>query len=167
MSSSKFKNNQGFTLVEVLISMVIIVIGTVGAFLAIQGAITQTTLSSSQSIAAYLAQEGIEIVRNIRDTNYIRHRSWDEGIPEGNCLEADYTSNGLSSCGSQPRYLSVNGQGFYNYSSGTTTQFKRKIGIEKPDDNEMRVTVTIEWQEKGKNYQIVLKGNINNTRKTL
>lgn len=169
-----FKFNQSFTLVEVLVSMAIIAIGGIGAFITIQKGITQSAASSSRTVAAYLAQEGIEIVRNIRDTNYLNQRydiqvSWDSGIPAGTCLEADYTSPSLSFCsGGTPKYLKRDSQGFYNYTSGKDTQFKRQIGITKlNNDNELSITVTVTWEEKNENQQFILKGNLYNTQKSL
>jgi len=176
MLNSKF--NQGFTLVEVLISMAIISIGAIGAFLAIQNGVAQTTFSSSRSTAAYLAQEGIEIVRNIRDTNYLRDRykypgeaqiPWDDGIPAGNCLEVDYQSKKLLTCGRDSegklgRYLNIDQDGFYSYFLGKKTPFKRKIEIQKTDNSQIKIMVTVEWEERGKSYNFVLQGNIYNVR---
>jgi prepilin-type N-terminal cleavage/methylation domain-containing protein len=174
MFSSKIvKRNQSFTLVEVLISMAIITIGAVGVFFALQGGITQTALSSSRTIAAYLGQEGIEIVRNIRDTNYLEKRygdptiRWDNGIPEGNCFEVDYQSEELSRCGADLKNLKFDNSNGYNYLSGENTQFKRKIQINKLDDNEIEIIVTVEWQEREENYNFVLQGNLYNIEKSL
>jgi hypothetical protein len=38
------------------------------------------SLNQSKLIAYYLGQEGIENIRNIRDTNWLNDRAWDQGI---------------------------------------------------------------------------------------
>ncbi len=63
--------NKSFTLIEVIIAIFILTMGTVGAFSLIQRTIAFTSISSSRLTAAYLAQEGMEIARNIRDSNYL------------------------------------------------------------------------------------------------
>ena len=63
---------RGFTLVEVLVSIFIVTVGAGGAFSLVQKTLNFTTNAALQLEASYLAQEGIEIVRNIRDTNLLK-----------------------------------------------------------------------------------------------
>ena len=74
------KNNKGLTLIELVIAIFVISIGVVGTFGVLQKIVVSTSLSSSKLVAAYLAQEGIEIVRNIRDTNWVEGEAWDNDI---------------------------------------------------------------------------------------
>jgi hypothetical protein len=46
-------------------------------------------------------------------------------------------------------FLNLESSGFYGYSSGTSTPFKRKISISYPEANKMEVTVKVYWQKKG------------------
>lgn len=83
------RNRQrGFSLLEVIIGITVIVmviVGTIGVYV--------TTLSTSRTllqrlIASELAQEGLEIVRNIRDTNWKQGLEWDQqGASEQNLWE--------------------------------------------------------------------------------
>ena len=52
-------------MIESTIAIFLLIVGTVGAFTLIQKTITFTAISSSQLVASYLAQEGIEVIRNI------------------------------------------------------------------------------------------------------
>jgi len=157
-----YKN--GFTLIEVLIAIFLITTGVIGAFTLIQQVISSISVSSSKLTAAYLAQEGIEIVRNIRDTNWLEQREppileWDEGLDVGD-WEADYETQNLT----QPYtgdgdFLNIDANGFYSYSLGIPTKFKRKISIEKPNPDILRVSAQIQWEERGRTHTIEVREN--------
>jgi len=164
--------NKGFTFLEIIIAIFVMTIGIVGALLAVQYAISATTQSYSRLTAAYLAQEGIEIVRNIRDTNWLEQRTtpttpWDDGLEEGD-WEADYKDASLRFCDppcdydNNLKFLKKNSNGFYNYNTGEITQFKRKITIEKPATSTLKVTVTVYWGE-GK-HSLTTQENLYNWR---
>ncbi len=70
----------GFTLLEILVAIFVITIGLIAAVSLIQRAAILTSLSSDRLTAAYLTQEGIEIVRNQRDTNWLRRVNWKENL---------------------------------------------------------------------------------------
>lgn len=72
--------NKGFTLIEVLIAIFLITVGIGGAFNLIQKTVEYSAISSSRLQAAYLSQEGIEIIRNQRDSNWLAGNSWTQGI---------------------------------------------------------------------------------------
>lgn len=143
---------KGFTIVEMLVTIFFISVGITGVLIAIQQTMAYIDVLSLRLTAIYLAQEGIEIVRDIRDGNWLELVAWDTDLGEED-YEADYTmTDSLESW--SDRYLRING-GFYNYSSGTITPFKRKITIDKLDldgdtfPDQMKVTVIVEWEAKG------------------
>ncbi len=69
-------NKKGFTLTEVMIGMTILTVAIVSATSLLVGLIgtNQNNLHTLQ--ANYLAMEGIEGVRNVRDTNWLHNRDW-------------------------------------------------------------------------------------------
>ncbi len=81
--------------------------------------------SKNDAIAANLAQEGIELVRNIRDTNWIQGAAFDNGLAQGDHL-IDY-QNGLSAF--QDKFILFDSISGYQYTSGQDSLFKRKITI--------------------------------------
>jgi len=152
---------KGFTLLEVILAIFVIMVGIAGTLGVIQQGISYTQLSSSRFTANYLAQEGVEIVRNIRDGNWLKAPlvSWDAGIPAGS-WEADYkTQNLTQNYTGTP--LNIDSANFYSYSGGTQTKFKRKITITK-DTNILKVSVQVEWQERGRNNQVIVQENLYN-----
>ena len=156
------KSKNGFTLMEGLVAIFLITLGVVGAMSVVNQTTTFTQVTSSRLIGAYLAQEGIEIVRNIRDTNFLKiHKgvggiNWDAGLTgcAASC-EADYNDPALISA---DRYLQIDG-GFYNYDSGENTLFKRKIIIQ-PDTDILKVQVLVSWQERGRSHQVIAQENL-------
>ncbi|MDO8474213.1 MAG: prepilin-type N-terminal cleavage/methylation domain-containing protein [bacterium] len=168
---------KGFTLVEVLAAMFIMLMGVLGVFGLITRTVAFNSSVNSQLVASYLAQEGLEIVRNIRDANFLQvHKGvilpdqWNYGLTscDAGC-EADYNYNddvvALGSFQNTP--LKLNGDGFYTYDAGTDTIFKRKIiitcfsidalgmalgvsCISPPTPVDLlKIAVDVSWQDKG------------------
>jgi prepilin-type N-terminal cleavage/methylation domain-containing protein len=152
---------QGFTLLEVLISLTIITVGVVGVFALVQQTISLLPVSEQRLAASYLVQEGMEIVRNLRDTNIVKGEAWDFGLTgcAAGC-EADYLSSSLTAWGAG-RYLLDNGT-FYNYSSGTATLYQRKITIDSSVTDVLKITIEVSWQEKTRSHSIRTREDIYN-----
>ena len=160
------KSGAGFTFLELVITIFVITVGIVGVYIVAQYPISYTSISIQKLTAAYLAQEGIEIVRNIRDTNWVEESSsWTDGLEAGD-WEADYDDQILTACSSpcdyehNLRFLKING-GLYNYDLGTPTNFKRKITIDNSSlPAFLKVIVLVEWRQKGKTYTVEAQENL-------
>jgi len=162
-------NNSGFTLIECLVAIFLITLGVGGAMAVVNQTTAFTQVASSRLVAAYLAQEGIEIVKNIRDTNFLKiHKgvtgiNWDTGLTgcAGGC-EADYTmTQNLDSWADPGRYLNIDGSGFYSYLvSNNPTKFKRKITITPDGTDILKVRVSVSWQERGGTHQVIAQENL-------
>ena len=63
------QNNKGFTLVETLVAVSIFTMSLLGIMSILASSIADTTYAKQKMTATYLAQEGIEYMRNVRDTN--------------------------------------------------------------------------------------------------
>lgn len=59
---------EGFTLVETLVAVSIFSLSILGLLVILSQGIAETNYAKKKMIAGYLAQEGIEYVRNMRDT---------------------------------------------------------------------------------------------------
>jgi len=127
--------NKSFTLIEVVVAIFLVTVGTVGAFSLIQRTIAFTAISSSRLVAANLAQEGIEIVRNTRDTNWLSGNPWDQGLSSGDWQDVE-----------------INGQ---------ATNFQRRITIASGADV-LDVQVEISWQERMRTHQVTVQTKLYN-----
>lgn len=67
------QNQEGFTLTEILIGMMILTVAIVTSTSILVGLIDTNKNVVQTQQAYYLAQEGVEAVRNIRDTNWINN----------------------------------------------------------------------------------------------
>ncbi len=153
----------GFTLIELVIAIFILAFATVGVYNAFSTMIVLTKGFSNRFTAAYLAQEGLEVIRNMRDSNWINSRDWKTGLDCSSVACEAYYKTGtgiLSDFPLEPysnngRVLKIDDNGFYNYISGQDTKFKRKIVI-TPTANldAIDVSVLVIWDEKGQTCDI-------------
>lgn len=117
------KTKKAFSLVEILLSVALFnlfVTGIVGAWLYGQ---ESTALSGKRSQAVYLAEEGLEAVRNIRDAAF------------SNLADGTY---GLAISG---------GQWVLSGTQDTTGIFTRQIVISSIDANTKNVKSTVTWNQ--------------------
>ncbi len=131
--------------------------------------------------AFYLAQEGIEYFRNLRDTNSLSGLPWDNHFSDcvGTC-RINVTNNAtpdITACNSdthlqgltcEPLKLdsaSANPTNLYQYNLGINTNFTREITISAVDDGipiseEYRITSTVYWVSPLPNHSITLSEDI-------
>jgi len=118
--------------------------------------------NGSKTTAFGLAQEGLEIVRSIRDNNWLNYKrtsaDWRDGLSAGD-YRVQYNSTSLLSYSYTPLRIDVDG--FYRY-SGIPTKFYRKITISDVDDNQFKVVAEVSWQEKGRNLQMTAESRLYN-----
>lgn len=141
---------RALTLLEVIVAIFVIIIGITGALSLINYTISGVLVGKSQIIAVNLAQEGLEIVRNIRDSNWIQNIAWNIGLATGE-YQAQYNSDDLLSLAGNP-VIKINSNGFYQYDVGTNTHFHRKITITSA--NEIKVISEVTWSERGRSFSV-------------
>ena len=170
------KESKGFTLVETLVAITILITVISAAFTAAQNGISLATFSKNQIIAFYLASEGVEQIRNMRDENGLKAQNWLAGFAStsndpcyfGKTCTIDAVNNIVSPCssgfGSCPVLKEDPVNGFYGYtSSWTDTIFRREIQIKQIVPNqEVSVTVRMSWTQGLLNRQFEVRENIFN-----
>lgn len=166
ISNSHFfgESGAGFTVSEMVIAVAILASGVILIYGAFYVAFDTTFSVGPRFIAAYLAQEGQEIVRGVRDTNFINNIEWTTGLTTDPCgttgCQLDYHIQNSSQIDRYMRYdenayLRLNSDGFYSYDAVVTlTKFRRKILVstipDKPDV--IKVTVTVDWTYREKPF---------------
>ncbi len=151
---SAHPNNRGFMMIEAVFS--IFIVGTILiTFMAVMASVYRTEFAKRDLIvASNLAQEGIEIVRNIRDNNWKATPAKAAfasppfpGDANGYCVvyNGDYHVNSPTTVCSGNL---LNNNGFYEHGSGTATKFSRKVNIGSNPDGSKLITSTVTWDSK-------------------
>lgn len=79
--------NKGFTLIETLVAVFILGVSIAGPITFVSSALQSSYYSRDQVTAFYLAQEAVELIKNIRDTNLLNGNDWTNNL--GSCLSGD------------------------------------------------------------------------------
>lgn len=81
-------DRRGQTFIEAMVAITIIVTAVTSALALVQSSITSTRVSGSQVIAANLAREGLEVVRSLRDSNWLAGRAFHVGLVDASAKTA-------------------------------------------------------------------------------
>lgn len=175
--------SKGFTLVETLAAVTILSLAITGPIYLIGNSLHKIYYARDQAIAINLAQEGVEMVRQARDSNRLGVVvPWTTGISAGSYIidagtfvsaPSPATGNFIVSCGvgcsPQPVYLDMSAnptKGLYRQNvSGSTfliTNFSRIVTVESINANELRVVSKVEWKTGGETGTITVSEHLFN-----
>lgn len=123
----KFSDKKGFTLVETLVAVSIFSVSVLGLVTVLSEGIADTGYAKQKLAASYLAQEGIECIRNLRD-NYVLYPN----PPSQNW-------NG---------FRTMNADNFNNIPCpAVLPSFTRTLSKTIIGPNEVKVTSTVTWTQ--------------------
>ena len=131
----KIAARKGFSMAEVVISASVLMIMTAGIFLALTGSLNHSMDSRNHIIASELAQEGIELVRNVRDNNLasgVDYNTYFSSNLDSCRIDKDYNytdSNSISCNNANDVFQLKYNNNFYEHTDGDGTRFYRKIKI--------------------------------------
>lgn len=150
----------GFTLIELIITIAILSFGIIGVYSAFLPIAHLQYTMTSRVTAAYLAQEGFEMVRNLRDSNV-----WPAGLSQCSLgCQIDYKTGILKPYNEQS-YLNIDADGFYSYDQGTATKFKRKITIiQAGSPDALKVDVQVTWDYNGQPMDFEISNYLYNVK---
>jgi type II secretory pathway pseudopilin PulG len=157
----KPKFTTGFTLIEALMAISILMIAIISPMTIAQNGLSSAVYAKEEIVAQFLAQDALEYIKYTRDYNYWNSRDWLFGL--GSCKVTPTTVGGCEIDTIQPGaipnvtpntskyfYFSDNNKTYdYSQQPGNTT-YKRVITIENPDldTKQALVTVTVTWAGK-------------------
>jgi type II secretory pathway pseudopilin PulG len=148
----------GFTLLEALVAVSILMVAVVAPITIAQKGLSSAVYTKNQMIASYLAQDAIEYIKNVRDENVLKDYVWLQDL--GPCVVTDL-STGLVGCqidtiedsilsysDDRPLLKDINNN-FYGYKDGgAPTNFIRQIRIVNPigsNVDEALINVLVRW----------------------
>ena len=73
----RMKYNKAFTLIEVLVIMMVFCVGILTVLYSITQTITNKEIVKLQLQTSFIGREGIELMYNLRDSNFKKELPWD------------------------------------------------------------------------------------------
>ncbi|MFM7087939.1 MAG: prepilin-type N-terminal cleavage/methylation domain-containing protein [Candidatus Paceibacterota bacterium] len=190
MSFLNKKNIQkGFTLVESLVAILIFSISVTTMLVFLGGGISEIDYVKRKVVANYLAQEGMEYIRNMRDTHMLYTTTgtgWPDFVTQMQACDATFSSDGcyydptvlfsyappqeiiqtpvIGCTGECPRLRYNPNTLEYDYNlASEETSYVRTITVSVlPGQEEMYVYSKVKWNIKGQEYEVSFGGNLFN-----
>lgn len=174
-----YKKKNGFTIVETLVSLSIFSISVIALVVVSAKGISDSSISKNRLTATYLAQEGLELMRNKRDTAIIAdsangwinfQSSTQECSPSLGGCDIDPINEAIYKCSTGSCIIQSDSvTGYYGHGStnGVNSIFKRVITLEEPttwgsNPNEYQMIVTVTWTQGVSPQSVKLVENIYN-----
>jgi len=164
---SKTKKAPAFSLIEVMMAAFLMAVGLLATVSLLTIGVKKTSDNKYNLIASFLAQEGVELVRNIRDTNWLEGEETFSGIGEGNC-RIDASSDDNLVCGTSAFELYNGNSLIYKHSGNSQdkTRFSRKIIIANEASGEQKIiTSVVVWGEDFPSGSLITTTNCNTANK--
>ncbi|MCX6761805.1 MAG: hypothetical protein NTY33_03115 [Candidatus Moranbacteria bacterium] len=170
----KKQGKKGFLLIEAMLATTVLVFGIVAVIPLVSFSLREAMDSRDQVIAGMLAQEGVELVQNLRDNNWVQvpaKTAFQDNFPSSNKTDCriDYNSSDVKTCGSSFK-LYLDGSNFYAHSGATATKFQRKIELAFDTNNnttakQLVITSVTVWGTAGFPPDPISAANCNTTAK--
>ena len=170
-----FKNKSGFTLIETVVALGVIMTGVMASLTLITSVLTRSKQSEQDVVAVNLAREGIEIIRSIRNDE----NPFDPGdinIFDGSYDNASFMVDAavnfnlsqrldssfaypadLKDCADCQLYLDGNR---YVHNGVDATFFKRRVTILDISDSEKNIVSEVSWLYGGQVHYFILETHL-------
>ena len=136
------KNQSGFSFIGVIVALTITSVSIVAILVLINTSLRVGNKGKMSLMAAGLAQEGIELIRDMRKSE----ADWDDwysSVSSGDYL-VQHDSGSLLSFSETPLKLD-NNTGLYQYDDGANSPFYRKVTLTKVSANEIKALIEVKW----------------------
>lgn len=153
------EHRSGQTIIEALVGITVAVVGLLGILILVGRSLTVNNDIRAKFVATYLAAEGIEVVKNIIDTNYANGTFWNRNIDTGD-FDVSWDSLSLTPTASRPLNF---GGGAYSYVANPASPYTRTVSI-VAGASTISVKSLVSWTSRGKTESISLEDTFFNWR---
>lgn len=169
LTTQLLNSYQGFTLIETIASLGVLLFGIVTSLTLMTATFSSSKETEQVLVVVNLAREGIELVRNIRDTESQGFSALSDGewiIDADNFLltiPAQFSgSEVITNCTNCTLKLSASNK--YNHTLGTNTIFKRMVTITPVSVWEKEIISEVMWQDRGRTHTFLLEDHLTDWR---
>lgn len=151
MNKGNFKEKDGLTMIELLATIAILVAAVTTVLVLGDRAVSQAGLFTTYTRAAFLAQEGMEIVSDpevreglditsVKKEHLVSYKDLGSGfVFEGDCSEK----------------ISIDNNGFYGYEGSEGTIFSRCVTLWREDEN-IKAEIEVSFEYRNNSHDIKL-----------
>jgi len=125
------------------VTIFVLGIGLVGALSFFNININSQFEAKNELIAAGLAQEGADLVRNIRDYNLLNSKAFDFNL--AGCAAIDFNSLSSHQCSGAGSDVCTDANSRYYQCASGNTNFARSISVGNLVNGSRTVTCTVSW----------------------
>lgn len=152
------KNKKAFSLIEIVIILFVISMGLIGILSLIVQNIQSQDYNKNNLIATQLSQEGIELVRRVRDNNFKQSLAFNYGLAETQpeifsyCFDYNDTAPVTTT---EACSLRLDSNNFYVHgTTGVPSGFSRLIKVQLVDEGSvvgaaLKVISEVYWNSRG------------------
>lgn len=159
--SDLLKRQRGIGILEVVVAVYFLTFGILGLASLMLKSLQANKVTFNMMTASQLAQEGVEIVRQVRDNNWKTGANWKTGtaamsatdIVQDGAYRVDYASAindagyDVDTVDDAAARLYIDASGRYQHAvSAVTTPYNRIIQVQDNGGN-VRVTATVRWRD--------------------
>lgn len=154
-------NNKAQLVVEAMIALTILITSVLVFVGLLSKSLGFNRVITDQYIGAYLAAEGIEVVKNLIDSNYLMTAPWNQGFSSSGDYEVSYNSVNLVN-NSNRKICFNRDSGRYGYDecsypNSQETSFSRIVSVDPIGNDQIRVNSVVRWKNRGVDYSINLE----------
>lgn len=160
----------GFTLIEIIAVLFVVSLGLIGVLSLIITNIQGQNINKNSIIAYQLAQEGVELMRKVRDNNWNNNDpDWRNHFVNENYYYMDYKDdlpNLMTSMDLGRIY--INSDGFYDHdNTGVATNFERRLKVTSEDDHSIIIWSKVFWKDRNISHEYHVEAKLYNWKNPL
>ena len=160
----------GISILEVVVAIMIIAMGMIGVLSLVIQNVEAQYINKNILMASGLAQEGLELVRNVRDLNWLTPgNAWDQNIVGDGTYVIDYgglvsLNTSINSIDEVGARLYIDSNGLYTHTTtATATNFYRLITVVN-QGSYLDIKCAIRWKDGTQNHDYTAETYLYNWR---